>query len=54
MRNHVSESMAKLAISDRTQAAMLAVPMGLVESTILFGCHRQVLKSPKSCRAHSG
>ncbi len=31
VRNHVSVIMAKLAVSDRTQAAVLAVKMGLVE-----------------------
>ena len=30
VRNHVSEIMGKLAVSDRTQAAVLAVQMGLV------------------------
>ncbi|NJO06304.1 MAG: response regulator transcription factor [Chloroflexaceae bacterium] len=31
VRNHVSEIMAKLTVSDRTQAAVLAVQMGLVD-----------------------
>lgn len=31
VRNHVSEIMRKLAVSDRTQAAVLAVQMGLVD-----------------------
>ncbi|MEM7331988.1 MAG: response regulator transcription factor, partial [Chloroflexota bacterium] len=31
VRNHVSEIMGKLTVSDRTQAAVLAVQMGLVE-----------------------
>ncbi|MEM7534593.1 MAG: response regulator transcription factor [Chloroflexota bacterium] len=31
VRNHVSEIMGKLAVSDRTQAAVLAVQMGLVD-----------------------
>lgn len=32
VRNHVSEIMGKLGVSDRTQAAVLAVRMGLVDS----------------------
>ncbi|MEM7117116.1 MAG: response regulator transcription factor [Chloroflexota bacterium] len=31
VRNHVSEIMGKLSVSDRTQAAVLAVQMGLVD-----------------------
>ena len=31
VRNHISEIMGKMAVSDRTQAAVLAVQMGLVD-----------------------
>jgi DNA-binding NarL/FixJ family response regulator len=31
VRNHVSEIMGKLGVSDRTQAAVLAVQMGVVD-----------------------
>ena len=31
VRNHVSEIMGKLTVSDRTQAAVMAVRMGLID-----------------------
>jgi len=38
VRNHVSEIMGKMAVSDRTQAAVLAVQMGLVNADAMGKC----------------